>query len=74
MDRQDRRNHLIKLMDDGGDCKDGYNYMETRPNNLVSFSMIVKLSQKRKFVFPYDRQDRHSHFLIWMIMTIIWKL
>ena len=32
MDRQDRRNRPIKLLDDGGDCDDFDDHMETRLN------------------------------------------
>ena len=44
MDRQDRRNRQIKFLDDGGDCNDRDDHMETG----------------LKAWFPYDRHDRRD--------------
>ena len=34
MDHQDRRNCLIEFLDDGGDCDDRVDHIETRLNSI----------------------------------------
>ena len=49
MDRQDCHNRAIKFLDNGGDCDDRDDHMETRlnfntPNNNVAYDVVVLVS------------------------------
>ena len=48
MDRQDRHNRAIKFLDDGGDCDDRDDHMETRLKT-TPFCLVFSFLGERKF-------------------------